>query len=672
MDNYFGDIGYQTDHYQGIGSVFSAPIIIDGKIYYPYRDTAHTNEGYLCVDLYTGETLYYKDETMPSYGQIYNYESGNQHGGFPYLWRTSGVQLPEEIYYASTYQVVNSTEYSTWSLGRVWEMIDAYTGNTCTYVANVSASGRQVYGKDGSICYYNTANLGTSSSPNYYLTVWNTSNVQTFYGGLGSAGTIRWQWRPMGGGGGGSSSNNPVRDLATRNDILHDGSTAWSLNVSIQDVSGYSITNVRESEYIIFHDDGTNDPRNGVEPSKVLALSLVPGEEGTKLWETTYTRPLSIIAAGSSSYGGNPDIRLTGLYPEDEVICFESPNRLMRWGVDMKTGVQLWEAGPEPEFNYYSMVDNYYDGKLLSAGFGGVLIAYNIRTGVQEWNFTAKDVGFESPYGYGYYPINILGIADGKIYTTTGEHSITQPMYRGPNLRCINASNGVELWNLLNFGIDGGASIGGIYMCMAEDKVIGLNFFDNQIYCVGSGNSKTTVTASPKVSVNGHAVVIEGTVTDDTPTGRRTSNDLVDWTLQGTPAISDEDMGAWMAYLFEQQIFPSDAKGVEVTLDAYDPNNNFVHIGTVTSNITGDFGFSFVPDVPGTYQIIATFAGSKAYGPSFAQTFITVEEAPAASPTPTPPPASVADQYIVPGIIGIIVAIVVVGVVLILLVLRKR
>ena len=166
MDARFGDTGYQTDHYQGIGSVFNSPIIIDGKIYYPYRDTAHTNEGYLCVDLYTGETLYYKDETMPSYGQIYNYESGNQHGGFPYLWRTSGVQLPEEIYYASTYQVVNSTEYSTWELGNVWEMIDAYTGNTCTYVANVSASGRQVYGKDGSICYYNTANLGISSSPN--------------------------------------------------------------------------------------------------------------------------------------------------------------------------------------------------------------------------------------------------------------------------------------------------------------------------------------------------------------------------------------------------------------------------------------------------------------------------------------------------------------------------
>ena len=45
---------------------------------------------------------------------------------------------------------------------------------------------------------------------------------------------------------------------------------------------------------------------------------------------------------------------------------------------------------------------------------------------------------------------------------------------------------------------------------------------------------------------------------------------------------------------------------------------------------------AFTPEVPGTYQIIANFAGSKAYGPSSATTYLTVEDAPAATATPTP------------------------------------
>ena len=210
----YGDYGYQTSHYQGLSNF--SPIIIEGKIYMQYRTTAHTDEGYLVVDLYTGETLRYVNDTMPSFGQVYKYDSGNQHGGFAYVWKTSGVnsQVPEMVYYASTYQVVNRTA-TPMTLGTVWEMIDAHTGNHVTYVANVSATGNQVYGKDGSILYYSTANLGNSSAPKYYLRIWNSSNVQTFYGGLGSAGTIRWQWRPMGGGGGGSNANNPAADLPT-------------------------------------------------------------------------------------------------------------------------------------------------------------------------------------------------------------------------------------------------------------------------------------------------------------------------------------------------------------------------------------------------------------------------------------------------------------------------
>jgi hypothetical protein len=82
---------------------------------------------------------------------------------------------------------------------------------------------------------------------------------------------------------------------------------------------------------------------------------------------------------------------------------------------------------------------------------------------------------------------------------------------------------------------------------------------------------------------------------------------------------------------------------------------------------------AFTPEVPGTYQIFATFKGSRAYGPSADITYITVDEAPQASPTPTPAPpyGQTADSTILPATIGIIIAIVVIGAVIIMM-LRKR
>jgi hypothetical protein len=127
-----------------------------------------------------------------------------------------------------------------------------------------------------------------------------------------------------------------------------------------------------------------------------------------------------------------------------------------------------------------------------------------------------------------------------------------------------------------------------------------------------------------------------------------------------------------MEYMFMQQSKPTDVKGVEVVLETLDPNGNFYEIGRTTSDAAGTYGIKFTPEVPGQYQIIARFEGSAAYGPSAATAYLNVDEAPQATPTPTPPSQpSMADIYIVPGIVGIIVAIVAVGLVIILM-LRKR
>jgi hypothetical protein len=140
----------------------------------------------------------------------------------------------------------------------------------------------------------------------------------------------------------------------------------------------------------------------------------------------------------------------------------------------------------------------------------------------------------------------------------------------------------------------------------------------------------------------------------------------------GLPCVSDESMSGWMEYVYMQQPKPADTKGVPVRIDVIDANNNYRTIGTATSDASGKFGFTWTPDIPGDFTVIATFEGSESYYSSYDEAFFTAVEAPQATAQPTQPPASLADQYILPGIIGIIAAIAIVGVVLALLTIRKK
>jgi hypothetical protein len=81
------------------------------------------------------------------------------------------------------------------------------------------------------------------------------------------------------------------------------------------------------------------------------------------------------------------------------------------------------------------------------------------------------------------------------------------------------------------------------------------------------------------------------------------------------------------------------------------------------------FKIVFTPEVPGEYTVYASFEGSNGYWPSHAETFIDVEEAPAATPAPTPTPAPMTDTYVL-GIGSAILIAVIIGFVLLLL--RKR
>jgi hypothetical protein len=131
-------------------------------------------------------------------------------------------------------------------------------------------------------------------------------------------------------------------------------------------------------------------------------------------------------------------------------------------------------------------------------------------------------------------------------------------------------------------------------------------------------------------------------------------------------------MKDWMGYVYQQKPLPTNFTGVPVEISVADSNGNHYDIGTATTSITGAYSLTWTPTIPGNFTVIATFAGTNGYWPSYTETAFNIMNAPAATPSPTPTPASMADQYILPIGIAIIVVIIIIGAVLALLIVRKR
>jgi hypothetical protein len=219
----------------------------------------------------------------------------------------------------------------------------------------------------------------------------------------------------------------------------------------------------------------------------------------------------------------------------------------------------------------------------------------------------------------------------------------------------VNESTGEYLWKL---------PIDVMPLALADGYLLGESIDNGILYGIGKGQTETIVAASPAILNKGNAIMIEGTVTDQSP-GK-----------PGTPAVSDADMSEWMDYLYGQNATllnnPPSPNGVPVTLTVVDSNGNDRQIGTTTTNSKGLFHFQWTPDIIGEYVITASFAGSESYWSSSGQTAIGVTEAVATPTQQTIQQLSAADMYFVPAIAGLFVLVIVVAIVLALLMLRKR
>jgi len=403
--------------------------------------------------------------------------------------------------------------------------------------------------------------------------------------------------------------------------------------VSIPSVQG-SIIQVREGQFVIGGVNGkVNDTYTQLGNMWALNLDPLKGEIGSLLWNITYAPPKNVPDMAAGSGFGAAGVSSPIVDPEDGVFLFNNRITLTWYGYSLATGQQLWgPTAPEGDMNFYGMYSNIYDGKLLSTGYSGVLMCYDIKTGKALWNYTAKQIGGESPYGN--FPMYITAIADGKIYTVSGEHSPTQPLWRGSYIRCIDANTGQEVWKVLHWGSGiGGAHLTGTAVYAADGYIVGLNLYDNQIYAYGKGPSSTTVNIQNNVISKGQSVLITGTVMDESPGAKKK---IANGEVTAMPAISDADQEAWMEYIYADQVKPTNIKGVPVSLYTIDPNGNRVDIANVVSDSSGGFKALWTPEIPGEFTVIADFSGSKAFYSSSATTYVGVTPAVAPAVTPTP------------------------------------
>jgi hypothetical protein len=302
---------------------------------------------------------------------------------------------------------------------------------------------------------------------------------------------------------------------------------------------------------------------------------------------------------------------------------------------------------------------------LYSGTVGGTVYAYNITTGKLVWNYNSTDLYHESYLGNDWWTVPVA-VTDGKIYLGTMEHSPLDPKPRGAPFYALNATTGALIWRadgLFRQTRWGGRGI------IGDSIIATMDTYDQQVYAIGKGPSATTVTSPDLAAAFGTPVVIKGTVMDISP-GTQSDNAKLRFP-NGVPAVSDANQSEWMLYVYKQFAQPTGVLGVPVSIDATDPSGAFQHLGDTTSDASGTFSFMFTPSASGKYTIYATFGGSAAYYGSYAQTALGVQDK-VEEPVVEPAQPTVVEQYFVPAVIGIIIAIIIVGAVLAILVLRKR
>jgi outer membrane protein assembly factor BamB len=366
---------------------------MQGRLYYNTRLGSSSWQGVACVDLRTGEELWFKNDMYITFGQIYNYKSPNQYGGIPYLLDT-----------------MEST----------WHMYDAFTGDWILDIANAS-SGSVVMSPVGELLVY------VLNGAKNWLTLWNASRVEGML--LGETGTEGWQWRPPTGATldwqTGVQWNVSVPDVPGTQSITFIGdvilatasapetfarAASWQIEVAYDMKTGEQLwmqnrtfttatTTWGLMGYIV---DGVYTEYI----ASAMEWYAYDARTGTKIWGPTdaYTNAWSMYNSGACiAYGKFYDQNLGA------IVAY-----------DLDTGERLWEftapsSGFETAYGIFPFQQGGFtiaDGKLYTATThshteplyrGAKLIALDAETGNKIWDISFWRTGWA----------NMPAIADG-------------------------------------------------------------------------------------------------------------------------------------------------------------------------------------------------------------------------------------------------------------------
>ena len=664
---------------------FTNPIIVNGYLYYtlPISFGGATSGATVCQDLRTAQIVWSSTQIPSlSFAYVYNLDDPNQHGVYPPILFTSN--------YARAF--------------------DAYTGDPLFNVTGVP-SGTLLPGPQGEQLKLIIANDGTSTNKQMYLCEWNSSrmwdftvnpwtgavdNSPTLYNDSTATGAtltatqsqLATTTEPAIGPIAGNNPNAPATyNYVVYANVVNPSSVLYSYdwNISLPWANSLTITPTIVAAWtgnMAILVSGSMPALGGSQtPYTYYAVNMNSsnGAVGTLLWSNTLQPPpgnVTVSYSGPSS--GDPT---NGVF----VQFYKETMQFV--GFSMATGHQLW--GPignqsQQQLMYYNTGYNSGGnengaavayGNLYYDGFGGILSCYSLATGNLLWTYgnggpgNSTNSGFEAP---GPYPTTIFAIGNGAIYTTTTEHTVESPIYKGALQRCINATNGKEIWTLNDCTSEAGSPVGALETgAIADGFSVTLNGYDNQIYCVGQGPSATTVTATHVGLTYGQPIVISGTVMD-VSAGTKQNEQAADFP-NGVPCASDASMSQWMSYVYQQQPAPTDFSGVPVNLYVLDSNHNYRPIGTAATDESGFYTLTWTPDIYGNYTVYAQFAGNAGYWSSSAETSFYVSSQVITPPPTATPISNLATMSALTmgfafAVIAIIIAIAIVGILL----LRKK
>jgi hypothetical protein len=530
-----------------------------------------------CIDLATGEILY----TAP--GQITN---GIHLPGNPYAQSLLATPGQTTVYLQSYGNSPTSYLFSSGgallSPGNIWNYYDPFTGTLMMSIANASTA--SYYLIDGTNLAYGTTLDGQ-------LFAWDLEKViehnifTEFYSVPGTALIGDW---PAG--------------------------LVWTRPLPTPLATAVGLTSSTPTVFATSTDASTIVLRTN--PNQYWGFSA---EDGTQLWNLNLTYP-ALINEQISLYGVN------------DFVVFD-PTETTFHCYSMLTGAELWESPSFADSTWattwtvYGSETNDYDN-FYTMFPDGTMAAMSLATGKLDWRNTAIPSTEYTANAVPYVtPMLMVG---GNIYAYAGSSNLYQqnPIPRFAMLTCVDATAGDTTWTL-NGGV--------MPIAAANGYVIGYGMSDGNIYCVGKGQTSTSITAPDVAVPKGTALTIKGTVLDQSPA------------QPGTSAVSDEDMSEWMDYLNMQNATllnnPPTPQGVPVKLAYRLSDGSWTDIGEVVTDDHGNFGFTWTPSSEGTYQIKASFLGSDSYWSSSETTYLTVGPAPSQGQPETEEPSAEAPAF---------------------------